>query len=153
MAYTLKDGYVEIINVASENRDGECKAGEALKQGMAVSKSVSAGVAVANKADGTGLYEVFIVKRYNRDEVKALYTGYSEPSIASGERVVLLGKGVVATDQYVGDIGDYDIGDYLEIGTGGDVGLFTNYNATPVGDPMARVYGKDDNKLLVQIIR
>lgn len=152
MAYTLKDGYCEIINVAPEDRTGEAKAGEALKQGMVVVKSDSSGEASVAKASGTGNYDVYIVKKYTQDEVSALYNGYSEPSISSGDRVVTIKRGVVATDQYVGDIDDYEIGDKLEVGSSGNAGLVTNYNATPVGNPIATVYGKDNDKLIINLL-
>jgi len=153
MSYTLKDGFCEMIAVSPEARRGDVKANTDLKQGMAVVVVNSAGSAVANKASGTGEYDVYFAKKYGRNEVNQLYAGNSIEAITSGERFVCIGRGsTISIDQYVGAIGDYDIGDYLEIGTSGNAGLVTNYNSTPVGDPVAVVVGKDYNKLIIKVL-
>jgi len=149
MSYTLKDGYCEILRVPSEARRGDAVAAEVLKQGMAATiADDGSGNGEASKASGTGNYDVYFVKKYGRDEVTQLYNGNSIETVAIGERFVAIQGGTIAIDQYVGSIGDYDIGDLLEV----DAGLVTNYNATPVGDPVAVVEGKDYDKLIIRIL-
>jgi len=151
--YTLKDGYCEMIRVPKEARRGDAKAAEALKQGMAVTiADDGSDNAVASKASGTGNYDVYFVKKYGRNEVTQLYNANSIETVAIAERFVAISAGSIAIDQYVGSIGDYDVGDLLEIGTSGNAGLVTNYNATPVGDPVAVVEGKDYDKLIIRIL-
>lgn len=152
MSYTLKDGYLEILIADSHHRTGECTAGEALKQGMAVTK----GAGTVTKASGAEVKQgnLFVVAYYEQSELEQLYAGQAGliGAIASGKRVVTIGRGArVATDQYVGAIGDYAVGEYLEIGTAGDAGLFTPVESTPTGDAAAIVRGKDGDKLIVEL--
>lgn len=152
MSYTLKDGYVEILIADDHHRTGECTAGEALKQGMAVTK----GAGTVAKASGAEVKQgnLFVVAYYEQSEVAQVYAGEFGliGAIASGKRVVTIGRGArVATDQYVGSIDDYAIGESLEIATGGSAGLFTPVESTPTGDAAAVVRGKDNDKLIVEI--
>ncbi len=158
MAYILKDGYLEIRLAMPNQRTGECLASEDLKQGMAVSKGKdSDGNPVVSKASGDAVHQgnLFVVAFFNQSELDELVAGQQGllGTILEGKQVVTIGgPGVrVATDQYVGSINDYDVGDELEIGTSGNAGLFTNVNATPSGDPAGRVAGKDHDKLIVDL--
>lgn len=137
---------IEILICAPEERTGECKvSGSTVKQGSIVVKDVVAGSPVAKLAP-IGSSRVFIAKRYEFDPFKM--TTDAE-TLSAGDRLVTLGKGRYATDQYVGVIGNYVVADALDVQEEGKLGY---PGATPVGETVAYVVGVDGDMLLVDLI-
>jgi len=136
---------LEILICAPEERTGECKvSGSTVKQGSVVVKDVDAGVNIAKLAPA-GSSRVFIAKKYEFDPTKM--TSDVE-TMAAGDRLVTLGKGRFATDQFDGAIGDYTKNDSLCVNTEGKLGIL-DATANPV---VAYVVGTDSTRLIFDLI-
>jgi len=136
---------LEILICAPEDRTGECKvSGAVVKQGSIVVKDVDTDVNIAKLAP-VGSARVFVAKRYEFDTTKM--TSEVETMIA-GDRLVTLGKGRFATDQFDGVIGGYTKQDKLCVNTEGKLGIL-DATANPV---VAYVVGVDSTRLIFDLV-